>query len=648
MKTIFFIIVLLISIFGFNKTKADTIQIHLPVSDNYFSCEDTNNFNTFVIHKHPAYNSDNGLITWYLEGVSIGYGDSITYTPDSIGSFLVSARWNGNEFGVLFFFYSEPPAHTNFYTNAHTNITRDTIWYCDESVEIWTNTTEPSQGITEANWTGPNDFYSTQPSINIDTEGIYVVERSNPCGTTRDTVEVIKLPTELPDIQDLYLFCNQDVDLTLDVGPGWDCTWHVDIYQIPSQEIHITQQGTHILEIENFCVDHTYMYFDVEQQEYPLPDLQQYVTHDLIMCADSVIVLDPAPGHTYDTYLWRRHDGGVFTNIGSNPTLEFSGEVYGGGGSGIYLDITQGSCTESASGSFQTYYVPENPEICVVSVDPTLTKNEIIWESGMWEVNGEMVDFFYNRTDSYNVYKWTGGDNWSLLGNVPVQDDHRFVDVSSTPPMSSARYKITAVDQCGVESEKSYYHQTILLSVMQGSNPNEVPLIWTEYKDESGEFVVSQYHIYRGTSMENLEYHYSTPFTSYNDTGVTEQMFYQIVVEKEGGCNPIYDPNNNPDLFPKGTKTIVAGSYSNITNNITNSIDQKNQTKINIYPNPSSGIFQIEGQISSIEVFDNLGRLILNSFNQNTVDLTSFGQGIYHAKIQTANGPAANVKLIVQ
>jgi hypothetical protein len=360
----------------------------------------------------------------------------------------------------------------------------------------------------------------------------------------------------------------------------------------------------------------------VEHQSYPLPDLFQYQTSP--RCANATVVLDPAPGYTYSTYLW--------------STGETTPSIQVGGPSNSYsVTVTKGSCTEIAYCSLEFYKAPVQPEICIVTVDPVVNKNMIVWTADNEPMQGDPE---HSQIASYNIYKWAGGSNWTLLGNVPVSHEHSFVDITSNPASVSARYKITMVDTCGEESLKSWYHQTILLSVMTGGNPNEVPLIWTPYNDESGNFVVDQYQIYRGSLPDNLVYYDQTPFTSYNDLNVLSQKYYQIVAIKSSGCDP--SPASG-----KGTKTIITGSFSNITHNIISGVtDNSQDINVSICPNPSIGSFHVKGEgIISIVVTDMVGREILST-EQHTFDLGSFGSGIYNARITTKNG-STDCKLVV-
>ena len=108
-----------------------------------------------------------------------------------------------------------------------------------------------------------------------------------------------------------------------------------------------------------------------------------------------------------------------------------------------------------------------------------------------------------------------------------------------------------------------------------------------------------------------------------------------------GTCSLRVQSTNNCGQSTWSYKIIYVDFLDNIQN-------PENTINIKIFPNPSSGIFQIEGEVSSIDIFDNLGRLVLSSKNHNKINLTGFGQGIYYAKIQTKCGKTTSVKLIVQ
>ena len=84
------------------------------------------------------------------------------------------------------------------------------------------------------------------------------------------------------------------------------------------------------------------------------------------------------------------------------------------------------------------------------------------------------------------------------------------------------------------------------------------------------------------------------------------------------------------------------------TNNLSSELFE--QEKINIYPNPSNGIFNIENDnITKIEIFDLAGKLILkqeNEFGVSSVDLNQYLKGIYLDKIISKNNQVNTIKLI--
>lgn len=59
---------------------------------------------------------------------------------------------------------------------------------------------------------------------------------------------------------------------------------------------------------------------------------------------------------------------------------------------------------------------------------------------------------------------------------------------------------------------------------------------------------------------------------------------------------------------------------------------------ISIYPNPSNGIYLIEGEeIQELSVYNNSGILILTQKSTNQLDLTNYSSGLYILKVRTSN-----------
>lgn len=78
--------------------------------------------------------------------------------------------------------------------------------------------------------------------------------------------------------------------------------------------------------------------------------------------------------------------------------------------------------------------------------------------------------------------------------------------------------------------------------------------------------------------------------------------------------------------------------------------DFENVTRITIYPNPSTGIFNIVSQQNaSVEIYDLLGKLVYNQSlanGTNSIDISNFNSGVYLLKATDANGNSETHKLI--
>ncbi|OFY96566.1 MAG: hypothetical protein A2491_11070 [Bacteroidetes bacterium RIFOXYC12_FULL_35_7] len=265
---------------------------------------------------------------------------------------------------------------------------------------------------------------------------------------------------------------------------------------------------------------------------------------------------------------------------------------------------------------------PATPQICIVTVDSIEHKNLIVWEK---EVTTSI--------DHYNVYRegsWAG--YYFLAGSKPYNSLSTFLDLNSNPHQRAYRYKITAVDLCGNESDSSTTHKTIHLAINSGIG-NSWNLIWTEYEG----FNFPGYYIYRHTNSQGwvLIDSIATGYNSYTDIPPNQgQINYMIAVRSPQICSPT------------GTKDM-SGPFSQSLSNIEDNgiIDvEVSQSKINelnceIYPNPTSGKSTIELTKKGIAEISNLqGRIIKTVNLQNTktiINLQDFFSGIYTIRIIT-------------
>ena len=82
-------------------------------------------------------------------------------------------------------------------------------------------------------------------------------------------------------------------------------------------------------------------------------------------------------------------------------------------------------------------------------------------------------------------------------------------------------------------------------------------------------------------------------------------------------------------------------------------IENAEAENVALYPNPSTGVFNISGipadeSISSIEVYNMLGSHVLTASRSNTIDLSNAGNGFYFIAIVFESGDRITRKVSVQ
>ncbi|KMQ63093.1 serine protease [Chryseobacterium angstadtii] len=91
-------------------------------------------------------------------------------------------------------------------------------------------------------------------------------------------------------------------------------------------------------------------------------------------------------------------------------------------------------------------------------------------------------------------------------------------------------------------------------------------------------------------------------------------------------------------LYPNNTSQMGYGilNFGSTYNQVLNTSEIVKKEKFAIFPNPVKNILNVasEGDISSLEVYDNLGKLIRKNNGQKSVKVEDFPKGTYYLKIQ--------------
>jgi len=274
-------------------------------------------------------------------------------------------------------------------------------------------------------------------------------------------------------------------------------------------------------------------------------------------------------------------------------------------------------CTATSSVEVFVQNALVAPEICIVTLDLQTEKNLIVWECPN-----------ISDIDSFVVYREEAGV-FEEIARQHADSLTEYVDTSSHPDQIAYSYKISLIDTCGNESPMSDYHRTVNLS-HTGTGP--IVLIWNDYLKEDGTYPTN-YEIYRGTDLGNMSlYQTQTPgYGSYNvnvPSPVSGEIYYVIAT--------------GSDCMPTSPSKTTGGPYSHSLSNLDDygtgtSITNFEQNGIQIYPNPSTGVFTVQGKnITKITITDLNGKTILvikDITEFNNIDLSKQAKGIYMVKI---------------
>lgn len=327
--------------------------------------------------------------------------------------------------------------------------------------------------------------------------------------------------------------------------------------------------------------------------------------------------------------------------FGGNPPYNFDWSngattpgLVGVGAGDYTLTVTdQNTCQANLQVSISVD-PPSNNDICLVTVDTTTHTNQVVWE----------------RTDTvgidyYNIYRESSLSGlYYMVGSVDADSTSFFTDPVADPFIQSWRYKLTAVNDCGIESDMSPIHKTIHLTSNIGVG-GVVNLIWDHYEG----FGYPTYHIWRYSDVDgwNNIASVSSANTSYTDAtppGGVASLGYMIEIDPPATCTAT---KANTDFnSSRSNRSQAVGALSGPTN--LNNLND-NISHLKVYPNPGNGWLNVElnfiqSEDADLSVHDITGKMVFKkSINGNgimleQIDLNDLNSGVYILSINTQNG----------
>ena len=251
------------------------------------------------------------------------------------------------------------------------------------------------------------------------------------------------------------------------------------------------------------------------------------------------------------------------------------------------------------------------PEIALVTVSQEQSPyNLVVWQ----KEETQALDF-------YSVYRETETHDYAKLADVKYNETSIFVDEGANSQKTWYRYKISATDNCGKESELSSSHRTMYLQKNK-SIGKENNLKWTPYEG----FSFLTYSIYRITkdgateidkvNSDVLEY------TDLEPAPGTISYYVGVVLPKEININ---------DPFQKAESGPFALAISNIAEveNQGTAIASVGENTANVYPSHNAIVVENAGE-NQITICNALGQTIVRAKGMNeTKKSFNVENGIY-------------------
>ncbi|MBQ4474943.1 MAG: T9SS type A sorting domain-containing protein, partial [Bacteroidales bacterium] len=250
----------------------------------------------------------------------------------------------------------------------------------------------------------------------------------------------------------------------------------------------------------------------------------------------------------------------------------------------------------------------------------------------------------WNKTDnqgtaSYRIYR-DSGEGFAFIASVGFNSEAMYEDTTVDASEQYYSYKVTAVSNCGDESEIEAYHRTIVLAAICDNN-NVCNLNWSPYVGITETFT----YILAGDSPETLEVVDSVLFTTYNYVQMNQyedgtyyrimiKMSHPLVTDDDASYDRIYSNivrcGGSDDPIDPIDPPVMAEEFS--------------ISDISAYPNPFDEEITIKFNSADVEnvtyeVIDALGRIVKegNANGDTIVFGSELKAGIYVVRLHNGN-----------
>ncbi len=249
----------------------------------------------------------------------------------------------------------------------------------------------------------------------------------------------------------------------------------------------------------------------------------------------------------------------------------------------------------------------------------------------------------WNKTDnqgtaSYRIYR-DSGEGFAFIASVGFNSEAMYEDTTVDASEQYYSYKVTAVSNCGDESEIEAYHRTIVLAAICDNN-NVCNLNWSPYVGITETFT----YILAGDSPETLEVVDSVLFTTYNYVQMNQYedgTYYRIMIKMS---HPLVTENATYDRIY--SNIVRCGGSDDPIDPIDPPVmaEEFSISDISAYPNPFDEEITVKFNSADVEnvtyeVIDALGRIVKegNANGDTIVFGSELKAGIYVVRLHNGN-----------
>lgn len=281
-------------------------------------------------------------------------------------------------------------------------------------------------------------------------------------------------------------------------------------------------------------------------------------------------------------------------------------------------------------------------QICLVTVDSTMTHNVVVWERASQSSTIPI--------DSMRIYRYTPSGNDSLIATVDYDSLSEYHDYAADPNLRAYTYRISGVDDNGLEGMLSTPHRTIHLTVTDNGSGN-LHMAWSPYIGQS----VPSYQCWRDSvtsqTIDDLVNSTSSGFdTSWWDNSTPQNwnnLWYKVDVAWSITCTSTRANNHNTT---RSNRTQPTSGPTGILNGPT-------LVHLDVYPNPVSDMVNIKfsstvWERTYISIYDINGREVqrtgpfrVQGQYVRDIDVSSLEPGMYSLVVR--NGYTSVSKRLV-